>query len=65
MKWETIETAPKDGTYVLVYHHRWNSVTKDMEIAHWRSDQGGWMTNESFNMQPSHWMPLPDQPKGE
>ena len=55
--WQPIETAPKDGTCVLVYskgrvisayflHDDW------LEVLH----------SYSFN-DPTHWMPLPEPPK--
>ncbi len=60
--WQPIETAPKDGTYVLVYE-----PYQDPTIG-WFSQRGaGWcMFDDNVDMQckPTHWMPLPEKPVG-
>jgi len=70
--WLPIETAPKDGTKILVF-----TVHGDIELSSWfqtRNDDyelvegdlyrkvdklfyAGWNSN-----MPTHWMPLPDPP---
>lgn len=59
--WQPIETAPKDGTRVLVNSHWMDATGKRLgvEIAHWR-EEGYW---QCLERQPTHWMPLPDPPK--
>lgn len=56
--WQPIETAPKDGTWVLVHHRNWTlpEVAQCCERGYWQS----W--NESFR--PDHWMPIPPVPAG-
>lgn len=58
-KWQPIETAPKDGTLVLV----WDEDTPI--TASW--DEGfGWCDNVRgtyWGFSPTHWMPLPEPPK--
>ena len=65
-KWKPIETAPKDGTKVLVANNRGN-----MAVALWRD---GWVPMFSSGMPNgflngacgsvcTHWMPLPSPPK--
>ena len=61
MKWQPIETAPKDGTAILVYtcNEGFYVVSyDDIFSAPWRvrNDEG---LNED---QPTHWMPLPEPP---
>ncbi|MCG8394225.1 MAG: hypothetical protein MI745_14195 [Pseudomonadales bacterium] len=36
-KWQPIETAPKDGTLVFLYHENWNVAY----LAHWGLLEGG------------------------
>ena len=60
-QWQPIETAPKDGTAILVNtgyaHDAWQYVT-----AHYRNDL--WVACCSSSIvRPSHWMPLPEPPQ--
>lgn len=76
-EWQPIETAPKDGTTILIYggtyfHDNdgsWNaddSQLKHVTTAYFRRD--GWCMGfgESYNdeiwAKPTHWMPLPTPP---
>jgi hypothetical protein len=73
MQWQPIETAPKDGTTVLVYcaaddgfniiEARWH------EFHRWKGEPNscGWdvcpfEADRSTEVFPSHWMPLPQPP---
>jgi predicted alpha/beta hydrolase family esterase len=56
--WQTIETAPKDGTWLLVQSADWTLP----EVAQWCRSRRYWQTMES-NVKPTHWMPLPEPPK--
>jgi hypothetical protein len=73
-EWQPIETAPKDGTMVLLLEHRraYSSSTIDfgcfefIEI----SDTDGhriydWTSNDGRIEEPTHWMPLPTPPSGD
>lgn len=65
MKWQPIETAPKDGTHVLTFVREmpnpicvgwYQEDNDDGEIVGtWRDDGGS----------PTHWMPLPEPPEDE
>jgi hypothetical protein len=73
--WQPIDTAPKDGTRVLVYGQRGDVI----DIGSWRGCgryrprtkqrsayfEKAWGADGShiFSPQPTHWMPLPDAPK--
>jgi hypothetical protein len=68
MEWQPIETAPKDGTPVLV---GWANGAWQPMICHYEPDQvvpWGALTNVGFAQMPSmptHWMPLPDGPASD
>ena len=57
--WQPIETAPKDGTGLLVY--------SDERIisAMWSDGADDWVevVHEYTFANPTHWMPLPEPPK--
>lgn len=57
MEWKTIETAPKDGTWVLTYGPNFtHNYLLDYFDQYDEEDQA-WVGN------PTHWMPLPEPPK--
>lgn len=78
MEWQPIETAPRDGTYIILYS------PKEISICAWKlwnkarlkyeEDQYTWLRyygNSIFyyfwdekSIKPTHWMPLPEPPKG-
>ncbi len=64
MKWQPIETAPKDGNDVLVFGGG------DYTVAHWNGEEWrdygdiGWAGMCGDDNQPTHWMPLPEPPVG-
>ena len=73
--WQPIETAPKDGTVILLY--RFTDPVKlgfpiytrfqawDYAVGYYTSDKEraptGWVSPPIAN--PTHWMPLPEPPK--
>ena len=64
MKWQPIETAPKDGTHILGYDPSLFGVW----VTWWESD--GWFISAESqdgmgyeNMPVTHWMQLPEPPK--
>jgi len=59
--WQPIETAPKDGTFILVAVP--GEVAIHIMLVWWLD---GWcldMTNTPIVGNPTHWMPLPEPPK--
>lgn len=59
-EWQDISSAPKDGTYVLVYCP--NSFLGDYHVVRWRgatydTDEGESIYNAT------HWRPLPNPPE--
>ncbi len=77
MNWHPIETAPKDGTRILVSSKGWVVIAYWDESAKFgggfTDDHPGWQTNASDGdeyyanaLEPSevtHWMSLPEPPK--
>jgi hypothetical protein len=70
-EWQPIETAPTDGTWVLVWgpSQRWSSVMMAWFALNHRSGKAYWKDStewddyELVDDQPTHWMPLPEPPK--
>jgi hypothetical protein len=64
MTWQPIDTAPKDGTAILIH-----PAAGEMRVVHWRIDRGYWSTDSwddggyDADMHPTHWMPLPPPPE--
>ncbi len=59
MNWRPIETAPKDNTDLLLGFSNGDDVTVGSFCREAWMDQHGW------GLEPTHWMPLPEQPKGD
>jgi hypothetical protein len=58
-EWQPIETAPKDGTAVIVY-----CPAKGVHVGNRRSDRVGWYSvRGAYLCKPTHWMPLPPPPE--
>jgi hypothetical protein len=64
-EWQPIETAPKDGTYILLFIEdsvisaRWRIADWDVAVL----SSHGCGCCASGNSAPTHWMPLPEPPK--
>jgi hypothetical protein len=52
--WQPIETAPRDGTDILV----WDRGL--FNIAYWSAEYGRWYNYAALTYYPTYWMPLPD-----
>lgn len=63
-EWQPIETAPKDGTTILLWEGESGTecwvvpVTGSWDCGEWTLTCHGFST-----LAPSHWMPLPDRPE--
>ena len=61
-QWQDIESAPKDGTFILLGHaygennQWWNCCSN-----YWDED-GYWSEYVHMTSEPTHWMPLPALP---
>jgi hypothetical protein len=60
--WQPIETAPRDGSSMLLCANRW------ITVGCWHRAQSCWASNGPAytrypaHEQPTHWMPAPDVP---
>ena len=59
-KWQPISTAPKDGTFILIFEAD-QGTAGIVRVSRWRDDTipSGWTGSEHG---PSHWLPLPLPP---
>lgn len=65
-EWQPIETAPKDGSELLLYHRAWGTLRgkwRDTGLEFGEQWTGVYMMpGLTAKDQPTHWMPLPDPP---
>lgn len=70
-EWQPIETAPKDGTQILVTGFYCQSKNRFYEAAEWNEVTNGWwnlsveFAEANCLIGPTHWMPLPTPPTQE
>lgn len=62
--WQPIETAPKDGTRVLVYCRYAGRLVAGAEWRHSEPRAIQWEAVNGVIVTPTHWMPLPAAPAG-
>lgn len=69
-QWQPIETAPKDGTYILGVNMQGNPKHRYPEIISWRWSTYGddpekkdWYGANNLHPYATHWMPLPEPPQ--
>ena len=66
-EWQPIETAPKDGAEIILCNSE-GATSGWFEDEEWRIFRHRSSTGEILfwlNPRPTHWMPLPQPPKGE
>lgn len=63
MKWQPIETAPKDDERVLLY----SGYGGAQAVCRWSDHFGQWMVcaGGTVFQDPNHWMPLPPAPEDQ
>lgn len=64
-KWQPIDTAPKDGSSVLIAHWFVGSRDYRIAIARWDEPHELWLSDiyPFSHWTPTCWMPLPEPPK--
>jgi hypothetical protein len=68
--WQPIETAPKDGTRILVFDESWCGGLPQQRVSYWQPYAVQQRANEPLIQRGSwmgvsiatHWMPLPEPP---
>lgn len=76
-EWQPIETAPKNGTYVLLYGEPWDDGRPSAQVARWKAERREEWEYVNADTQKrrvvedgwwecelyaTHWMPLPAPP---
>jgi hypothetical protein len=64
-EWEDTATAPKDATQIMLFNHV--AGTDTYAVGFWNSDKAFWQLDVNgryYIPNPTHWMPLPQPPKG-
>lgn len=65
-EWQPISTAPKDGTWMLMWSEHWRDggkPTMKPVIAMWSRFGNCFVDYDSSIYMPTHWMALPEPPK--
>ena len=65
-QWQPIETAPRDGSEVLVCRAATKHFGSYCVVAAWWGNTKGWCVDDPMyplHFEPTHWMPLPAPPK--
>ena len=60
--WQPIETAPRDGTSVLLMTGLKDWLDNDVPSVGWYSKMHGWVGHGASGNIPTNWMPLPTPP---
>ncbi len=64
-EWRAMESAPKDGTWVLVIDSEYGDHGGAFVARYTKAFSGSWLINTSHTphvVYPTHWMPLPGNP---
>lgn len=66
-KWNPIETAQKDGTWIVAWFPKLkirSDITIEAHPAAVYFDEAWWVANTVYDWDPTHWMSLPTPPTG-
>lgn len=56
-EWRTMDSAPRDGTWILVHFGRWDGRYNPPRVV--RCVSGHWYDGEASFVEPSGWIPVP------
>ena len=65
-EWRPIETAPKDGSLIVIgggelsddYGENWYTSPGSVEVAYWHSEEEAFIGEYNY-YRPAYWMPMP------
>ena len=60
--WQPIETAPKDGTDILIWDNDFGCMVVNWSYRRWWASHD---SEDNYWPEPTHWMHLPPPPKKE
>lgn len=67
LTWRPIETAPKDGTPIIIARPTWFLPEEGWHVVRWDDDcwtvHDGKSDHTLRGPTPTHWMPVPDAPQ--
>ncbi len=67
-QWQPIETAPKDGTNIVLTPLGFGHRSHASFVGYWVPEVNGFAVQHVGHMhglaKPTHWMPLPEPPEG-
>lgn len=62
-RWRPIETAPKDGTQLLLWEPGAGPIYKNYKVGKFIHANPRWVVGtNSYVIKPTHWQPLPEAP---
>jgi hypothetical protein len=62
MIWEPIQTAPKNGSSILIYVAGIDQIFISKFLKSGKNDEGFWFIGGEYCPNPTNWMPLPEKP---
>jgi hypothetical protein len=62
--WRDINSAPSSDMILCAYDMGDESIDWDIVILWWDDDVREWTDGDTWGFSPTHWMPLPEPPKG-
>ncbi len=65
-EWLPIETAPRNGTTILLYDPIWTTYPwRQYVSARWIAAKGRFESADYHHATATHWMPLPEPPQNQ